>query len=66
MMLNEREATQLWQRLFRGQTVTSLTLTEAELVLEAMPWESPLRLRYSVELDELRAMQQAPQPPAER
>lgn len=61
-MLNEREASRLWQRLFRGQSVTSLTLAEAALVLEAMPLESPLRQRYTIELQELRALHQAPRP----
>jgi hypothetical protein len=59
-MLNESEATRLWRQLFRGQAVTSLTLAEAKLVVEAMPLESPLRQRYSIELEELRALRQTP------
>ena len=55
-MLDERDATRLWQRLFRGQTVTSQTLTEAESLLNRLKPESPLRLRYSVELEEIRTM----------
>ena len=59
-MLNEFEASRLWQQLFRGQEVTALTLAEAELLVEEMPLDSPLRVRYSVELAELRALHQSP------
>ena len=53
-MLKESEANRLWQQLFRGQTVTSLTLIEADKLLQEMNPESPLRLRLSAELEELR------------
>ena len=55
-MLDERDATRLWQRLFRGQTVTSQMLTEAESLLDQLRPESPLRLRYSTELEEIRSV----------
>ncbi len=55
-MLDESDARRLWQQLFRGQPVTALTLAEAESVLDDMNPESPLRLRLSTELGEIRAM----------
>lgn len=58
-MLTERDATRLWQRLFRGQPITALTYTEAESVIDGLPSESPLRLRLSTELDEIRRVQAA-------
>ncbi len=57
-MLDERDATRMWQRLFRGQGITSQTLAEAESVVNEMPQESPLRLRYSRELQEIRTLHQ--------
>lgn len=53
-MMTERDATRLWHKLFRGQEITSLTLIEAENVLADLPPESPLRLRLSTELQEIR------------
>lgn len=61
-MLHERDATRLWQNLFRGQTVTSQTLVEAESLVDGLHPESPLRLRLSTELEELRGMHEGPQP----
>ena len=58
-MLSEFDVSRLWQQLFRGQAITSLTLAEAESLLSQMHPESPLRLRLSMELEELRARQQA-------
>ena len=65
-MLTEFHATRLWQQLFRGQTVTSLTLSEAESVLNQLPPESPLRLRLSTELEEIRMLQQGLRPKRRR
>lgn len=61
-MLKESEANRLWQQLFRGQKVTSQTIAEAGSVVQDMHPESPLRLRLSAELEELRGMQQELQP----
>lgn len=55
-MLDERDATRLWQQLFRSQTVTSQTLSEAESLVNQLRPESPLRLRYSTELEEIRTL----------
>jgi hypothetical protein len=48
----------LWRKLFRGQKVTSLTLEKANALLDVLSSESPLRFRLTVELDELRKLQQ--------
>lgn len=61
-MLSEFDATRLWQQLFRGQPITSLTLAEAESMLNQLPPESPLRLRLSTELEEIRRLQAGQQP----
>lgn len=57
-MLDERDATRLWLQLFRGQTITAQTLEEAESLVEALSPESPLRLRFSKELEEIRKLHQ--------
>jgi hypothetical protein len=61
-MLDERDATRLWQQLFRGRAITSATLTEAELLLNKLSLESPLRLRFSTELEEIRSLHQETPP----
>jgi hypothetical protein len=60
-MLDERDATRLWQQLFRGQAITEQTLSEAESVVNELRPESPLRLRLSVELEEIRRLHQQSQ-----
>ena len=62
-MLNERDASRLWRRLFRGQEITSLTLTEADALIDDMPPESPLRVRLFRELEEIRKLHDAQQRP---
>ena len=57
-MLSEFDATRLWQKLFRGQAITSLTFSEAESLLSQLSPESPLRLRLANELEEIREIQQ--------
>lgn len=56
--MNEKAVTMLWRKLFRGQEVTSLTLKEAGELLDELSPESPLRLRLTTELDELRNLQE--------
>jgi len=65
-MLTERDATRLWQRLFRGQEITSLTLTEAESVIDDIHPESPLRIRLFRELEEIRTLHAAKKSPNAR
>lgn len=57
-MLTESDATRLWQRLFRGQEITSQTLVEADSLVNELRPESPLRLRLSTELEEIRNLHQ--------
>jgi len=56
--LNEEDATMLWRKLFHGQEVTSLTLEKANELLDGLSPESPLRFRFTMELDELRKLHQ--------
>ncbi|MEQ8667687.1 MAG: hypothetical protein RIC12_00855 [Pirellulales bacterium] len=60
-MLKESDANRLWQQLFHGQTVTSQTIAEADALVEDMHPESPLRLRLSAELEEIRDLPQLKQ-----
>ena len=60
-MLSEFDATRMWQQLFRGQAITALTISEAESLLNRLHSESPLRLRLSNELEEIRAIHQGKQ-----
>lgn len=55
-MLNERDVTTMWRNLFRGKEVTRQSLDEAEQLLDDLSPESPLRVRLSTELEELRKM----------
>jgi hypothetical protein len=55
-MLTETDATRLWRKLFRGQTITSQLLAEAELLISRLPSESPLRLRFATEVTEMRKL----------
>jgi hypothetical protein len=54
--LDEREATNLWRFLFTGKEVTDDSLEKAEAMLDEMSGESPLHLRLSKELAELRKL----------
>lgn len=55
-MLNESHVTMLWQKLFRGQVVTTETFTKADELIEELRPESPLRFRFEKELGEIRVM----------
>ena len=52
-MLTEQEVSRSWATLFKGE-ITSDNLAKAELLLEELRPESPLRHRLGNELDELR------------
>jgi hypothetical protein len=58
-MLSERDAIRLWQQLFRGQAITALTLNEAESVVDRLPSDSPVRVRLSAELEEVRRLKES-------
>jgi len=55
-MLTDQDAIRLWRQLFRGQSVTTLTLKEAASVVEGLPLDSPVRQRLSTELGEIRRL----------
>jgi hypothetical protein len=65
-MLDEHDANRMWQQLFRGQAITSETLAEAETVVNGLSPESPLRLRLSTELEEIRSLQLGQRPKKKR
>ncbi len=46
----------LWQKLFRGQAITTETFTKADELIEELRPECPLRFRYEKELGEIRVL----------
>ena len=54
-MLTEQEVVRTWSRLFKGE-VTSESIAKAEVLLDELRPESPLRHRLGNELDELRLL----------
>jgi len=57
-MLNERDVTTQWRRLFDGEKITGASLAKAEALLDSMNPESPLRMRLATELKEIRQLRQ--------
>ncbi|TWT33883.1 hypothetical protein KOR34_37190 [Posidoniimonas corsicana] len=55
-MLSDDEAVRLWRKLFRGQAVTLLTLTEAEAVLKSMRAGSDALKTLSRDLERRRSI----------
>jgi hypothetical protein len=55
-LLTEQEISRAWRSLFRGAIsgYTSETFAKAELLLDELRPESPLRHRLGTELEELR------------
>ncbi len=53
-MLTEQEISRAWRSLFRGAQHTDETFAKAEILLEELRPESPLRHRLGTELEELR------------
>jgi len=53
-LLTEKEVSKSWRELFRGSDISDDTLSKAEVLLEELRPESPLRHRLGAELDELR------------
>lgn len=54
-VLTEKEMMQSWGRLFRNCEYSELLFQKAEMLLEEIKPESPLRHRLANELDELRS-----------
>ena len=57
-MLNESDITMMWRKLFHGREITGETLAQAEALLDGLSPESPLRLRLTTELKEIRTFRQ--------
>ena len=53
-MLDDHGATLMWRQLFRGQNITEEILAKAETLLGGLSAESPLRIRFGTELEEIR------------
>ncbi len=54
-LLTESEVRRSFRRLFTGQDVSEETFEKAELLIDELRPENPLRHRLTLELDELRA-----------
>lgn len=55
-MLTEQEVSRSWQKLFKGGKPDKETLDRAEVLIDELRPESPLRHRLSRELEELRKL----------
>ena len=53
-LLTESEVERSFRRLFKNQAVLEETFEKAELLIDELRPENPLRHRLTVELDELR------------
>lgn len=53
-MLTEKEVSRSWSRMFTGSEIELTTFERAELLLDELRPESPLRHRLMMELEELR------------
>lgn len=61
-MISERDVLTLWRQLFVGQTITTGLLKKADALLDGLSTESPLRVRLSKELEDIRKLPQNAQP----
>ncbi len=57
-LLNERDVTTQWRKLFTGQEITDAVLSTARALLNRLSPESPLRIRLAMELDEIKKLRQ--------
>ncbi len=55
-MLTEQEVARSWSQIFKSSKMDALAFDRAELLLEELRPESPLRLRLTSELEELRKL----------
>jgi hypothetical protein len=56
-LLTEQEVARTWSQVFKSSHIESSSFERAEQLLEELRPESPLRLRLTMELEELRSMQ---------
>jgi hypothetical protein len=54
--MDEHYVTLAWRNLFRGQVITPEALAKAETLLDGLGGESPLHLRLTNELEELKKL----------
>ena len=54
-MLTELEVTRKWRALFKDGEVTEDAIEQAQMLIDELHPESPLRVRFGSELHELRA-----------
>jgi hypothetical protein len=59
-LLTEQEVARSWSQLFKSKNVELAAFDRAEQLLEELRPESPLRLRLTLELDELRNIHARP------
>jgi hypothetical protein len=55
-LLTEHEVARSWSQVFKSSTLDLAAFDRAEQLLEELRPESPLRLRLTLELDELRSI----------
>jgi len=55
-LLTEQEVSRSWSQYFKGSNIELSTFDRAELLLEELRPESPLRHRLTMELEELRSI----------
>lgn len=55
-LLTEQEVSRSWRKLFTKTQVTSDSFSKAEILLDELRAESPLRHRLTRELEELRRL----------
>jgi hypothetical protein len=55
-LLTEQEVARSWSQLFKSSMIERAAFDRAEQLLEELRPESPLRLRLTSELEELRSM----------
>jgi hypothetical protein len=55
-LLTEQEVSKSWRRLFQNQPFTADVFEKAEILIDELRPESPLRHRLSGELAELRTL----------
>jgi hypothetical protein len=55
-LLSEQEVAHSWSQVFKTSTFESASFERAEQLLEELRPESPLRLRLTLELEELRGI----------
>jgi hypothetical protein len=54
--MNERDVTTRWRELFKGQAITTELLKKADALLQQLSVESPLRVRFTKELEDIRKL----------